>query len=64
MFGDPVADFADKHGDSLQVTSLLTSLILESETSLPENYDDRVFATKAEVRKMRRRRSRRRGRRR
>jgi hypothetical protein len=56
MFGDPVADCADKHGDSLQVTSLLTSLTLESETSLPENYEDRVFAIKAEVRKMRRRR--------
>lgn len=56
MFGDPVADCADKHGDSLRVTSLLTDLILRSETSLPEDYEDQVFAVKAEVRKVRRKR--------
>ena len=56
MFGDPVADCADKHGDSLRVTSLLTDLILRSETSLPEDYEDQVFAVKVEVRKVRRKR--------
>jgi hypothetical protein len=56
MFGDPVADCADKHGDSLQVTSILTGLILESEASLPENYEAQVFAIKAELRKVRRKR--------
>ena len=56
MLGDPVADCDDKHTDSLEITAVLTELVIASERSLPEDYEERGFATKAAVRAARRKR--------
>jgi hypothetical protein len=55
-FTDPVVECAEKHSDSRDVTAVLTGLLLASERSLPENYDELVQATKAAVRKARQKR--------
>jgi hypothetical protein len=55
-FTDPVVECAEKHSDSRDVTAVLTGLLLASERSLPENYDELVQATKAAVRDARKKR--------
>jgi hypothetical protein len=55
-FTDPVEECADKRSDSREITSLLTNLIKASERSLPEDYEDQVYAVKADLRKTRSRR--------
>lgn len=56
MLCDPVAECDDKHSDSLAITALLTELVISSERSLPEDYEDKVYVTKMIVRTARRKR--------
>jgi len=55
-FTDPVEECSDKRSDSMEITSLLTNLIKASERSLPDDYEDQVYAVKAGLRKSRSRR--------